>query len=226
MRSFDYAAFEDVVCSKLYEIDPADIVGDNEAGREAASLAGHLADCEQRRDAFKASIRGKTMTSILADEAIALDQEYERLREELSEAQARAEQPLSEAWGEQQTLLAAIKSAADPVAARLRLRELLRQTVRQIWLLVVPRKSDRIAVVQIDFQGGDHRRHYMIRFFKGVKTQHYSRQARWEPVSWRSDADWRGIDLASSEEAAALAKVLASGMELNAIIASCFASMS
>jgi hypothetical protein len=209
LRSFDYTAFEDAVCTKLYEINPADIVGESDAGRDTAALAGQLADCEQRRGAFKASMRGKTMTPLLADEAIALDQEYERLKEELSEAQARAEQPLSEAWGEQQSLLLTMKNAADPVAVRERLRERLRQTVRQIWLLVVPVGRERMAAVQIDFHGSDHKRHYIIRFRQAVKTQNFSRPAQWCYDSWPSDGPWKGFDLASREDAAVFSAALA-----------------
>jgi len=209
LRSFDYLAFEDAILSKLFEIDSAIIVGEGDAGRDAAAMAGQLADCEQRRQAFKVSTRGKTLTPLLADEAIALDEEYEGLKEKLAEANARAEHPLSEAWGEQQSLIAAYRTATDPVVVRLRLRERLRETVQQIWLLVVPVGRDRYAAVQIDFHGSEHKRHYVIRFRQGVKTQNFSHPPQWCCESWPSDGPWKGFDLASREDAAVFSAALA-----------------
>jgi hypothetical protein len=52
--------------------------------------------------------------------------------------------------------------APDPQDARLRLRSTLRRIVDSIFLLVVPRGRDRLAVAQVYFQGGQKVRAYFI----------------------------------------------------------------
>src|SRR5262249_48087444 len=71
--------------------------------------------------------------------------------ERLAAARQKACHPLSETWGEVQSLAAALAGAPDPEDARRRLRSALRRIVEKIMLLVIPRRRDRVAVVQVFF---------------------------------------------------------------------------
>jgi hypothetical protein len=91
-----------------------------------------------------------------------LDARKAELVKQLAEAKQRARHPLSESWGETQSLIGALAQAPDPEDARRRLRSALRRIIDSIYLLVVPRGLDRLAAVQVWFKGGDKHRDLMI----------------------------------------------------------------
>jgi hypothetical protein len=160
--SFPFATFERAVVSLLSEVDPRDVLGQEEGPDEALALSGELAQVEG-----SIALIGQEM-----DEHGESPMLFRRLREKearkaelaglLAEARQRAANPLSEAWGEARSLLAALDSAPDPQDARLRLRGALRRIVSDIWLLVVPRGLDRLCAVQVWFAGGERHRDYLI----------------------------------------------------------------
>jgi hypothetical protein len=215
-KGFDYQAFEQCVLDKLREIDPQSIIGESKAAQEIGELSGRLRANIDEVDAINADMDAHGFTVNLGARVRKLEAKQEELREALALAQHREENPLAEIWGEQQSILATLQAASDPKAARLHLRARLRETIERIWLLVVPLHRARIAAVQIDFVTGGQIvfRHYLIRYNAAINLPHYRRPSSWEVFSWTSGADWRGINLASPDEAAALGKVLASNIDL------------
>ena len=92
------------------------------------------------------------------------------LPETLAAARQREAKPTSSAWTEAKSLLDIAKNEGQ----RLRLRGLLRQIVDNIQILVVPRRSHRRAVVQINFVGGT-RHDYLIHCWSAC----HHRQGGW-----------------------------------------------
>jgi DNA invertase Pin-like site-specific DNA recombinase len=160
-QSFPYATFERAVLSMLREIDPQEILAVDDKPDEALVLAGRLAEVEGKIAELEAELlRGDV--AALARVLRQLETEKRDLAGELAEARQSAAHPLSVAWGEAQTLAAALDSAPDPKDARLRLRAALRRIVKEVWILPVARGKDRICAVQVFFAEGDSRRDYLI----------------------------------------------------------------
>src|SRR5262249_29773527 len=91
-----------------------------------------------------------------------LEERQGTLQGQLREAQQKEAHPQSESWGEAQSLAATIDTAPDPQEARLRLRTALGRIVDSIWVLVVPRGSDRLCEAQLWFSGCERYRTYFI----------------------------------------------------------------
>jgi DNA invertase Pin-like site-specific DNA recombinase len=160
--SFPADVFERAVLSQLREIDPKDILEGTNGHDEVMALEGELGQVED------------------AIEAIVLDldthgespRQYARLRQKearkkelvelLADARRKAAQPLSAAWGGAKTLLAVLDRATNPKDARLRLRAALRRVVESMWMLVVTRGIDRLAHVQVRFEGGAFRTYLIL----------------------------------------------------------------
>jgi hypothetical protein len=165
--SFPFTVFERALFSQLREVDAHAILNGDSGPDETIVLAGELALVEGDLAAMKDFMEkqrqaGKPWSPTIGEQITVLESRQRELGEGLAEARQRAEHPLSETWGETQTLLAALDAAADPEDARLRLRAALRQIVEGIWLLVVPRGRDRLAWAQLWFHGKGRRRDYLI----------------------------------------------------------------
>ncbi len=160
--SFPYLTFEAAILSKLDEIDPAELTGPKTAGDE-----DEVTPLRDQRDRQRTKV--KTLEAIQDEEpslanARVLRQAEERaaeLEKELRAAQQRAAHPVEVEWQQFRNLYEALQAAEDPIAARLKLRAVLRSAVDTITLLVVPRGRDRLAAVQVDFREGT-RRAYLI----------------------------------------------------------------
>jgi hypothetical protein len=109
-----------------------------------------------------------------------------RLFEMLAAARQEAASPLSEAWGECQSLLDLLDAAPDQEAARVRLRAALRRIVEEIRCLFVARGPRRLAAVQVNFSGGG-RRDYLIMHRAATGGSVPSRKAEWRVRSWRAE---------------------------------------
>src|SRR5262249_48094891 len=128
----------------------------------------------------------------------------------------RAAHPLSEAWGECQSLVDVAKSAPDPADAMMRLRSSLRRIIDSIWLLIVPRGRSRLVAVEIWFAEGTKHRDYLILYVPPLANQ----SARRDGNVWARTLADVGIlgtfDLRQLRQAKALeAQVLA--LDLSAI---------
>ena len=100
-----------------------------------------------------------------------LTSEAQDLARRLAVATQKEAKPQSEAWAEAQSLL----ELATDEDHRTRLRSLLRRIVESIYILVVPRRTHRLAAVQIFFAGGA-RRDYLIHLWGAGN----GRQSGWE----------------------------------------------
>jgi DNA invertase Pin-like site-specific DNA recombinase len=175
--SFPVWAFEGAVLSCLKEIKPSEILDGNDAdadelqrlGADRARIDARLAEVEQQL----LSLEGDSTT--LARVVKTLEERRGKIDRELADARQKAAHPLSESWGECQTLLDVI----DGDDSRIRLRSLLRQVVASMHVLVVPREGQRRAcAVQIRFQGKGTVRDYLIAYRRG------SAQGEGRPDSW------------------------------------------
>jgi DNA invertase Pin-like site-specific DNA recombinase len=158
--SFPLGTFEEAVLSALKEINPQEILNGGPGPDESLVLAGELARVEAKIDELASELRDgdvKALAKVLRE----LEAEKAALAGKLAEARQRAAHPLSETWGEAQTLLETLAAAPDPRDVRLRLRAALRRMVEVIMLLVVRRGATRLCAIQIWFAGG-RRRDYLI----------------------------------------------------------------
>jgi hypothetical protein len=210
--SFPEPIFEQAILSCLEEIDPAEVTG-RDGPDQVAVLNGRIEHVrarlaeleEQGKECEKLPKRLVKMMAELEDEEAALE-------EERRQAQQAAAHPLSETWGQAQSLLGVL----DTAEKRLRLRALLRQMVEEIRLLVVPRGWDRVAAVQMRFRGSDQVRSYLIVYRKGVmpngrKAQRRKAEKGTDLWAVRSLADVHkpgDLDLRQRQDAAALEQKL------------------
>jgi DNA invertase Pin-like site-specific DNA recombinase len=185
--SFPNDVFETEVLRYLSEIRPADVLGE-EPESESVALAGELAGVEQRmRQIEEALVGDGDDVPALARVLKSLDEKRQDLQRRLAVARQKESNPTSAAWMEAQTLLAVAKDEAS----RLRLRGLLRAIVAEAWVLVVPRRSHRLAVVQFHFAGGA-RRDYFVAYRSAGRGRRERRWARsLASVIRRSDLDLR-----------------------------------
>ena len=166
--SFPYDVFEAGILSKLKEISPADILG-QESEPESAALAAELAIKEQKIREFENAGIGDVPA--LVRMVTKLNSEAQELGRRLAIARQKEAKPQSEAWAEAQSLL---KLATDE-DHRTRLRSVLRRIVDSMFMLVIPRKTHRLAAVQIFFAGGT-RRDFLIHYWGAGN----GRQSGWE----------------------------------------------
>jgi hypothetical protein len=127
--------------------------------------------------------------------------EQREITVKLAEARLRERNPKSAAFAEMVTLA----DIATTEQHRLRLRELLRTIITEIWVLVVPRKSHRLAAVQVFFNGGE-RRDYLIHY----KSAAGGRKGFWNARSLKHDLPVGKLDLRDREHVGALRKMLES----------------
>jgi hypothetical protein len=204
-HSFPIDTFEQAILTHLREIDPGQILRQEEPD-ETAQLAARLGDVRSQRKQIEDELVSLKATPKGAVRALAELEEQERqLEEQLRAARQKASHPLAETWGQAQSLLDAINRDPD---ARLRLRALLRQLVTDIRLLVVRRGRDRLAAVQIWFTGGEHR-DYVILHRPPLATPHFRRPGRWWAKSFVADAAAGELDLRRRDDAERLAAELA-----------------
>jgi DNA invertase Pin-like site-specific DNA recombinase len=203
--SFPYATFEEAVLKLFKEIDPADVLAGADGPDDCAVLSGRLAEVRGQREQLEAELLEGAAVPKAAVRVLGQLEERERqLEETLREARQKAANPLSEAWGQAQTLL----GVAVEEEARLRLRSLLRQIVSEAWLLAVPRGLDRLAAVQIWFAGGEHR-DYLIVHRPPLRTPQFRRPGGWWARSLADAAALGDLDLRKPTDAKKLEAALA-----------------
>jgi DNA invertase Pin-like site-specific DNA recombinase len=202
--SFPYPVFERAVLSMLAEIDPQEIVGGDQGGNEVVALSGELATVDAKIRELEAELLTGDVPS-LARALRTLEDRKRDLVTKLAEARAKAANPLADSWGECQSLLSVLDNAPDPEDARLRLRSALRRIVSEIWLLVIPRRLNRLAAVQVHFTGKG-QRNYAIFY----RPPHHGFGGRREGQWWArslaevapGDFDLRRREVARELEAA------------------------
>jgi DNA invertase Pin-like site-specific DNA recombinase len=210
--AFSFETFERAILSLLAEIDPADILGQTDGPDEVQTLAADLARVEVKITELENELAQGDVAA-LGRELRRQEAQHRELTEKLALAKQKAACPLSEAWGEAQTLLGVIDGAADPQDARLRLRAALRQIVSEVWLLVVPlggaRRRDRLAAVQIYFSDGKGTREYVILHQAPRANRTVRHDGRWWARSLAEVAEPGALDLRKPEHARKLESTLA-----------------
>jgi DNA invertase Pin-like site-specific DNA recombinase len=162
VRAFRLDVFERAVLSHLREIDPHEILNGDAGPDDSLALAAQLAGVEAELAEASAFMDANGFSATIGKRVTALEERKRQLAADLAEARQRAAHPLSESWGESQSLIDALDKAIDAADARLRLRSALRRIVESIYLLVVPRGRDRLCAVQVWFAGGKRERSYLI----------------------------------------------------------------
>jgi DNA invertase Pin-like site-specific DNA recombinase len=161
--TFDYDVFERAVLSRLAELDPAEVLGRQDAPAEVAVLHGELDWVRQRQAELKAELdRGDI--ALLAEKARQLQAREAELAAQLDDAQQRAAKPLAASWQDAQGVLGLLDRAPEDEREELRLllRAALRRLLTEVRVLVVPRGAGRrLAAVLLHFEGGA-RREYVI----------------------------------------------------------------
>jgi DNA invertase Pin-like site-specific DNA recombinase len=160
--TFPYATFERAILSGLHEIDPREIINGHDATDEALDLGTQAAGLDSQIEKLEAALETAPDLSPVVRALSKLVDKRRDLGAKLDLAQQKAAHPLSETWGEAQTLIEALEKAPDPEEARLRLRSPLRRIVDSISILVVSRGADLICRAQINFSGTDEFRSFTI----------------------------------------------------------------
>jgi DNA invertase Pin-like site-specific DNA recombinase len=205
--SFPADSLEEAVLGLLAEIDPHEILNGDSGPDEVMVLSGEKARVESRIAELEAELL-KGDVAAVAKVLRQLEARDRELADQLAEARQKAAHPLSESWGETQTLLAAIDAAPNPREARLRLRAALQRIIDCIWLLVVPRGRDLLCAVQVWFAGGKRHRDYLIMHRVGTGGAVGTRPPQWWARSLASVVKPGKLDLRRPEHAADLAEAL------------------
>lgn len=166
--SFPYLPFEDGLLRALREVDPREVLGESPAADEVRALSGEVATLEARERELEAALEEGEVAAVVR-KLRELQGRKGEVAKLLEAAKARAAAPLSEAWGECQTLLSVIDNATDKDDARLRLRSVLRRVVASVWVLVFSKGKTRGAAVQVFFAGGQARRDYLLLYRPVIK---------------------------------------------------------
>ena len=137
--SLPYLDFEKAVLGALVEVRAADVFTDPSAVQSSAdALRAQLALVRSDLAGLKGQLAArfsKTISELVyAKEAEELDL-VNRLQDEL----ARSARPVERAWGDVPGLVEAIRTAADPNEARIKVRAALRATIESMTALVVNR---------------------------------------------------------------------------------------
>jgi DNA invertase Pin-like site-specific DNA recombinase len=211
--SFPLPIFEKAVLSLLREVSPAEVLGNGDNG-DLAALSGEWERLEASLAALGADMDANGESPTLLARVRQKEARQRELAPLLAAARQKAAHPLSESWGEAQSLAAVLESAPDPQDARLRLRACLRRIVESVYLLVVPRRPrgrDRLCAAQFHFAGGG-RRDFLIFY----RVPGFHREAGWWAKSFAAPAGVGDLDLRRPADAKRLERLLA-GLELNAL---------
>jgi DNA invertase Pin-like site-specific DNA recombinase len=207
-RTFPFASFESAVLSALAELDPHEILNGDEGPDESLALSRELDGVTAELADAAAFMDESGFSPTIGRRITALEARKADLAARLAEAREKAAHPLSETWGQTQSLLAIIASAPDPADVRLRLRTALRRIVDAIWLLVVPRGADRLCAVQIWFADRKRCRSYVVFHQAARGNQSARREGCWRYLSLASVIKVGDLDLRRRDHAARLEKVL------------------
>jgi DNA invertase Pin-like site-specific DNA recombinase len=213
--SFPFDTFEKAMLSMLAEVDPCEVLGQDDGPDEVVVLSGELAGVEARIGELETELLNGDVAA-LAKVLRQLEVQKRDLADKLAEARIRSVKPLGDTWGEAQSLLAALASAPDPVDAKLRLRSALRRLIDEVWMLVVARGHDRLCAVQVFFAEGGTRRDYIILHCPARGNHKKMHEERWYVRSLKVAITPGDMDLRKREDAEALAKALES-LDLKAV---------
>jgi DNA invertase Pin-like site-specific DNA recombinase len=212
--SFPFATFERAILSQLREINPRDVLPqeDGEVDR-AQQTAGRLAEVRDEIAKMKSKLRARYSDG-LADLLAEKEDEEKALLAQQEAAQREAASPLSEAWTDCRSLIDTLDSAPDPEEARVRLRAVIRRVVRKIDVLTVPQGAVRLARVTVYFAGPLKFHTYFIAHRPKQGGAVGTRPGGWAFVAWTFDqADVERVNRMLAEAEAKLEAMRAAGQE-------------
>jgi hypothetical protein len=198
--AFPFDTFERALLTCLREIDPHSILNGDSGPDETIVLGAKLNRVETKIAEIEAELLHGDVAA-LAKVLRALEQQQRDLSQRLAEARQKALHPLSETWGQTQSLIDVLDNAPDPTDARLRLRSALRRIVGEdgsIRLLVVPRGRDRLCAVQIWFAGGKRCRTYLILHRPPNANGKARTPGYWQVRSWLTIDERGAVDLSTA----------------------------
>jgi hypothetical protein len=198
--SFPTDVFEPAVLSLLKELNPRDVLVEESTG-ESVARAASLVRVESSIASILTEMETHGESPVLFKRLRQKEAEQHDLSTKLAEARLREQNPKSAAFAEMVTLV----DIATSEQHRLRLRELLRTIIESVWVLVVPRRSHRLAAVQIFFHGVE-RRDYLIHY----QAAGYCRAGFWRAQSLKHTLSAGKLDLRDREHVSALSQTLQS----------------
>lgn len=197
---FPLSHLVDGVLSQLRELPAAELFNDDGA-HQVQEIEAKLTAVENRLTIARERFRNDAESSVWAEEVTISDRERRVLLDERNAARQAAANPVSATWTEAVELMKRDEPA--------RLRQCLLATVSEMWMVFGNReKGERIAVVQVWFNGGG-RRDYLVYSFNPTGWHVRKRKAKWV---CRSLADMMPgtVDLRDKKQAARVAKLLTS----------------
>jgi hypothetical protein len=206
--SFPLKTFEDAVLSMLQEVDPAELTGNGHKGPDPATvLEGRLELVRAKIKELEAALEEGDVAAV-ARKLREKEAEERDIRQQLDAVKREAATPLALAWDETKDLLATMAEAPDQEDMRRRLQAALRRVVDSIWLLVLHRGRDSIAMVQVNFRKTPEKRWYWL-YHRSPKANQNGRQAgRWWARSVRFPEGLHEIDLRERQHAEVMEKVI------------------
>jgi DNA invertase Pin-like site-specific DNA recombinase len=178
--------FERAILEGLEELKPKDFLPEREAEDGVAAAEGKLREVEAQLAAIEERLVGGESVGVLERAAKKLEQRQRELRADLEERRAKANTPPKAAWGQAKSLIAALQSAPDPEAARVRLQAALRRLLARIDCLFVREGSRQIACAQLRFRDSPAVRTVFVCYRYPLVN---SRDRRPAHLSWRTLRD-------------------------------------
>jgi DNA invertase Pin-like site-specific DNA recombinase len=200
--TFPYPVFEEAVLGLLREVNPRDVMPREDEGPSRAEvLRAKLANVRQDVASIKAELKAgfsKALVALLREK----EAEEEAFAGELQDELARSVRPAARAWKELPGLVDLIKRGGDE--ARLKLRPVLRRVIDEAHVLIVPRGSWRLCVVQMHFTGGKKRDYLVLH-----QTAGFRRKGGWWVHSFADAVGDTDYDLRRQQDARQLEQALA-----------------
>src|SRR5262249_38251890 len=139
--------------------------------------------------ALRKSLRERGFSATLDDRARELEARDKQLSSQLDDASRQAACPVADGWTEAKSLLAALDTAPDQEAARLRLRAALRRIIGEIWVFIRHQGKDAMAVLQVYFAGGGSPRTFFV-FHRPPRANTRGRKpGHWLAISTKHKAE-------------------------------------
>lgn len=214
--SFPYLAFERGILGKLREVNPREVVGESPAADEVLTLSGELAVLEGRERELEAALE-EGAVAVVVRKLRELQTKKADLVKALEAAKARAASPLSEAWGEGQSLLGLLDNATDADDVRIRLRSVLRRVISQMYCVVFSKGKTRGVAVQVVFAGGEARRDYLLLYRPAIKGFNNSVKPAALVARSGTGFDWP-LDLSKPGDCLGLAASLVARLERGELV--------
>lgn len=193
-----YAMFERCILGKLRELRPEDVLpAGGRAPSSADAIRGKLLAVRADLAALKADLKAK-YSKTLVDLVREAEEQELVLANQLQDELARTARPLAQAWDDAAGLLAALDTAPDKDAMRLRIRAALAAVVESGVVLVMGTKATRLIAVQFDFVGG-RRRAWLIHYIPASGARPNPPEPTIEAAAWGKEVG--GRDLRNAEDA-------------------------